>query len=157
MSLTKLLILSCLLVSLLSCRYGFVPEGNTAGRNIVLEPSTNGTHLLEAGMVLDTQLERAFSDLGLLAIKEPQQRLSCTIVSARRERTTAGSITSLDRYRLTISVHVRLSDTSGRVAWQRTFSDQGAFSEGSQDEDALEEACRKVSLQIARAVAALSL
>ncbi len=134
MSLTRLLILSCLLASLLSCRYGFVPEGSLAGKAIELEPTVNRTYLGEAGLVLDSQLERAFSDLGLLARKEAQQRL----------------------YRLTIRVHVRLSDTSGRIVWQETFSDRGAFSEGNQDEDALDEACRKISLQIARAVAALT-
>lgn len=157
MSPTRSLILLSLLASLLSCRYGFVPEGATAGKNIALGPSTNGTHLREAGMVLDVQLERALSDLGLLASRGPQQRLSCSIVSARRERTTAGSISSPDRYRLTISVRAQLSDTSGRVMWQKTFFDQGVFSEGELDEDAMDEACRKISLQIARAVAALNL
>ena len=156
MSLTRLLILSCLLASLLSCRYGFVPEGSLAGKAIELEHTVNRTYLGEAGLVLDSQLERAFSDLGLLARKEAQQRLSCSIVSAGSERTTVGSTTSLDRYRLTIRVHVRLSATSGRIVWQETFSDRGAFSEGNQDEDALDEACRKISLQIARAVAALT-
>ena len=90
MSLTRLLILSCLLASLLSCRYGFVPEGSLAGKAIELEPTVNRTYLGEAGLVLDSQLERAFSDLGLLARKEAQQRLSCSIVSAGSERTTVG-------------------------------------------------------------------
>lgn len=145
-----------LLGSLISCRYGFVPEGTETGKNIALEPSTNRTYLTEAGMVLDAQLERAFSDLGLLGTGDLRQHLSCSIVSARRERITAGSLTSLDRYRLYLTVLVSLSETSGRVVWQKTFSDQGSFTESEQDEDALVEACRKVSLQIARAVAALN-
>lgn len=154
MSRTRSLTLLYLLVSLLSCRYGFVPEGVTAGRSIALEPSTNRTHLIEAGMVLDTQLERAFSDLGLVGATEPRQRLSCTVSSARKERITTGSLALQDRYRLTITVIARLSDASGDSMWEKTFSDQGAFRETGQDEDALTEACRKVSLQIARAVAA---
>jgi hypothetical protein len=58
---------------------------------------------------------------------------------------------------LNISVLAKLSDNSGKVLWQATFSDQGTFSEGGQDEDALDEACRQISLQIARAVAVLKL
>lgn len=152
---TRSLILLCLLVSQFSCSYGFVPEGATSGRDIVLEPCINRTHLLEAGMMLDAQLERALGDMGMLARSEPRHRLSCSIVSARRERATAGSLAYQDRYRLSISVIARLGDASGRVVWQNTFSDQGAFSEGEPDEAGLEEACRKVSLQIARAVASL--
>lgn len=157
MSRIKLLILLFLLASLSSCRYGFVPEGSRAGKDIALEPSVNRTYLREAGLMLDSQLERAFASMGMLASDEPRQRLSCSIVSARRERTTTGSLSSTDRYRLYIRVLVRLSDSTGTVIWQQTFSDQGAFSEGGQDEDALEEACRQVSLQIVRAVASLEL
>ncbi len=151
---TRSLILLLLLVNLASCRYGFVPEGARGVKDVALDPTVNRTPLREAGMVLDAHLEQAFSDMGMIASGKPYHRLSCSIVSAWRERTTSGSLASTDRYRLFIRVLAKLSDGAGKVVWQETFSDQGTFSEGGQDEDALEETCRLVSLQIARAVAA---
>jgi len=62
-----------------------------------------------------------------------------------------------DRYRLNLQVLAKLSDNSGKVLWQSTFTDYGTFSEGGQDEDALDEASRRITLQIARAVTALNI
>jgi hypothetical protein len=145
-----------LLVSLCSCRYGFLPEGIPGGKKIALEASTNRTHLREGGLVLDSSLEQAFASMGMLSTKDPEQRLACTLTSSSRERITSATLKSTDRYRLVITVSAILSDASGKVLWQGSFTDSGTFSEGGQDEDALNEACTQVSLQIARAVAVLA-
>jgi hypothetical protein len=151
---TRSLILLLLLASsLVSCRYGFLPEGVEGGIKIALDPSTNKTHLREAGIVLDSFLEQTFASMGMISNKDPKYRLLCSIVSSSRETITSVTLKSGNRYRLTINVLAVLSDASGKTVWQATFSDTGTFSEGGQDEDALDEACRQVSLQIARAVA----
>ncbi len=108
-------------------------------------------------MILDSYLERSFSSMGLLSQKAPQYSLKCSIVSTSRERITSESLKTTDRYRLNITVLATLSDMGGKTMWHSTFTDQGTFSEGGVDEDALDEACREISLQIARAVATLSL
>jgi hypothetical protein len=155
---TRSLILLLLLASsLICCRYGFLPEGAEGGRKVALEPSTNKTHLREAGIVLDSSLEQAFASMGMISTKDVKYRLTCTMVSSSRETITSITIKTGNRYRLTVSVLANLSDASGKSLWQATFSDTGTFSEGGQDEDALDEACRLVSLQIARAVAVLQL
>ncbi|HVN71762.1 MAG TPA: LPS assembly lipoprotein LptE [Desulfomonilia bacterium] len=146
-----------LLNILVSCRYGFVLEGTEGGKRIALDPSTNNTHLREAGIVLDSYLEQALASMGMLSPKNPEQRLVCSLVASSRTRITSASLKAQDRYRLTINVLAKLSNTSGKVIWQYTFTDTGTFTEGGQDEDALDEACRQVSLQIARALAALQL
>ncbi len=154
MSLTRLSILLLLLGSgILSCTYSFVLDGAGGERKITLDPSTNKTHLREAAIVLDTSLEQAFASMGMLSDKDPELRLCCTITSSSRERITSTAVQSGDRYRLNIGVNAKLSDMSGKVLWESIFSDTGTFSAGGQDEDALDEACRQVSLQIARAVA----
>ena len=152
---TRSLILLLLLLSLFSCRYGFVLQGTEGGKKIALDPSTNKTHLREAGIVLDSYLETALASMGMLSPKDAKLRLECSLVSSTTVRITSASLKSGDRYRLIINVLVKLSDASGKVLWQSTFSDTGTFAEGGQDEDALDEACRQVSLQIARALAAL--
>ncbi|HOS97582.1 MAG TPA: hypothetical protein PLU54_08005, partial [Deltaproteobacteria bacterium] len=133
---------------------GFVPEGLQGATTVSLEPCVNRTHLQEAGMVLDSHLERAFADMGMLSGQGPKLLLSCTITAASPERITAGSLSATDTYRLILSVQAHLSDPGGTEVWKGTFSDQGVFKEGGQAEDALDESCRLVSLQIARAVAA---
>jgi hypothetical protein len=143
-----------LLASLICCRYGFVPEGVQGATAVSLEPCVNRTHLLGAGMVLDSHLERAFADMGMLSSQGPGRLLSCTITTASPERITAGSLSKTDTHRLILTVQAHLSDPGGTVVWKGTFSDQGLFMEGGQPEDALNESCRLVSLQIARAVAA---
>jgi hypothetical protein len=145
------------LTSVTACPYNFVLDGGLGEKKIALEASTNQTHLLDAGIVFDTFLQRSFSSLGLLAVKEPRYSLKCFIVSSTRERVTAPSITTNDRYRLNLQVLAKLSDNSGKVLWQSTFTDYGTFSEGGQDEDALDEASRRITLQIARAVTALNI
>lgn len=151
---TRSLILLSLLASLICCRYGFVPDGVQGATAVSLEPCVNRTHLLEAGMVLDSHLERAFADMGMLGAQGPRLLLSCTITAASPERITAGSLSATDTYRLMLTVQAHLSDPGGTVVWKGTFSDQGWFMEGGQAEDALDESCRQVGLQIARAVAA---
>jgi hypothetical protein len=153
----RLLISLLCLTSFIACGYSFVLEGTQGEKKIALDPSKNQTHLREAGMILDSYLERSFSSMGLLSAKDPRHFLKCSIVSSSRERITSNSLKTTDRYRLIIQVLVQLSDISGKAVWQSTFTDQGAFSEGGQDEDALDEACRQISLQIARAVASLTL
>ncbi|MBN2298160.1 MAG: hypothetical protein JXM72_06175 [Deltaproteobacteria bacterium] len=122
-----------------------------------MEPSVNQTLLREAGMILDSHLETALDSMGMLESKDSVHTLQCTLVSTSRQTITSSSLSSDDRYRLNISVSATIIDAQGKKVWSSTFTDQGAYSEGGQPEDALDEACSQVSLQIARAVASLSL
>ncbi|MGC9325106.1 MAG: LPS assembly lipoprotein LptE [Desulfomonilia bacterium] len=124
---------------------------------VLLGPSMNRTSLIEAGMILDSQLEKELASMGLLSSSEDVPLLECTIVSTSRERITSSSLQQTDRYRLIISVLAELRDRSGTVLWRSRFTDEGVYLEGGQDEDALEEACRAVAQQIARTLAAVSL
>jgi hypothetical protein len=157
MSRIRLLTLLLCLASLIACSYGFVLDGKPGDKKLSLAPSANQTHLREGSMALDSALERTFSAMGMLSEKNPRYQLRCSIISSSSERITSESIKRTDRYRLTIQVLARLSDASGKVVWQSTFTDQGAFSEGGQDEDGLDEACNRVSQQISRAIASQSL
>ncbi len=152
----RLLTLLLCLVSILSCGYSFVLDGGTSKIRVSLEPSSNQTLLREAGMILDSSLETALDSMGMLA-KDSQHSLQCTLVSSSRQGITSSSLSSDDRYRLNISVSARITDAQGKKVWSSTFTDQGGYSEGGQPEDALDEACTQVSLQIARAIASLSL
>jgi hypothetical protein len=143
--------------SLAGCWYSFVPDGIEGGRAYALKPSTNSTALLEAGMVLDENLERTLSSMGMLAPKGEALSLHCTLVSYSSHSVTSSSLTSDDRYRLTIRVRARVLDEQGKELWGMSFSDQGAYPEEGSEEDGIDEACRGVSLQIARALAALEL
>jgi len=155
MSRIRLLISLLCLTSVIACSYGFVLDGATGGKKIALEQSVNQTHLQEAGMILDTYIERTFSSMGLLWAKDPQYFLKCSIASSWRERITSKSLQRTDRYRLNLRVLAKLTDAGGKAVWQSSFTDNGTFSEGGRDEDGLDEACRKISQQIARAVATL--
>jgi hypothetical protein len=145
------------LTSVAACPYSFTLDGKMGQKNIALEATANNTHLLNAGVTFDTYLQRNFSMMGLLAAKDAKYFLKCTIVSSSRERiSTPSSITS-DQYRLNVRVHARLVDTAGKTIWESSFTDFGTFSEGGQDEDALEEASKRISLEIARAATVLNL
>ena len=154
---TKLLILLLSLISLLGCSYSFVLDKGAATMKVALEHSNNSTALREAGMTLDASLERALSSMGMLESTGDIHVLQCTLVSASSQTITSSSLSSTDRYRLIISVSATLMDTQGKKVWNATFSDEGTYSQGGQPEDALDEACSEVSLQIARAIASLSL
>jgi hypothetical protein len=158
MSLIRLLILLLLPISLTACSYSFVLDGGEAGaQTFALRPSTNGTTLIEAGMTLDNELERTLSSMGMLAPESDVNVLHCTISSYSSQAVSSPSLSSDDRYRLTIHVAARVLDVQGKEVWKMGFSDQGAYPERGAEEDGLEEACRRVSLQIARALAALPL
>ena len=145
------------LISFLGCGYSFVLDKGVPTIKVALEHSTNGTTLREAGMTLDASLERALSSMGMLESTGDLHVLQCTLVSASSQTITSTSLSSNDRYRLIISVSATLMDTQGKKVWKATFSDEGTYSQGGQAEDALDEACSEVSLQIARAIASLSL
>lgn len=153
----RLLILLLLPVSLAGCWYSFVPDGFEGGRAYALKPSTNSTALLEAGMTLDENLERTLSSMGMLAPQGGDLSLHCTLVSYSSYAVTSSSLTTDDRYRLTIRVRARILDEQGKERWSMSFSDQGAYPEQGSEEDGIDEACRRVSLQVARALAALEL
>lgn len=153
----KLLILLLPLISILGCGYSFVLDKGTPTIKVALEPSVNDTTLREAGMTLDSNLERTLSSMGMLESAGDLPVLHCALVSVSRQTITSTSLSSADRYRLIISVSATLMDTRGKKVWNATFRDEGTFSQGGQPEDALDEACSKASLQIARAIASLSL
>ncbi|HHO76240.1 MAG TPA: hypothetical protein ENN05_07400 [Deltaproteobacteria bacterium] len=157
MSLIRLLILSLFLFSIFGCGYSFVLDKGSYAIKVSLDPSHNQTVLREAGMILDSNLETALDSMGMLSSKGSEHTLQCTLVSTSKQITTSSSLSSDDRYRLNISVSAILMDTQGKKVWSSTFTDDGTYSEGGQPEDALDEACLKVSNQIARAIASLSL
>lgn len=146
------------LSSLAACPYSFVLDQNTASPRVSLVSSENRTNLIEAGMILNSQLETALASLGLLSSSEEELPvLRCTLVSSDRERITAAALGQTDRYRLLITVIAELSDRGGTSLWRSRFTDEGTYLEGGQEEDALEEACRAISQQIARTIASLEL
>jgi len=145
------------LASVAACPYSFTLDGKMGQKNIALEATANNTHLLNAGITFDTYLQRNFSMMGLLAAKEAKYFMKCTIVSSTRERISTPSSSTSDQYRLNVRVHARLADISGKTIWESDFTDFGTFSEGGQDEDALDEASKRISLEIARAATALNL
>jgi len=145
------------LISILGCGYSFVLDEGTPPIEVALEPSVNETSLREAGMTLDANLEKSLASMGMLESAEDLHVLQCALVSALSRTITSTSISSADRYRLIISVSATLMDAQGKKVWNATFTDEGTYSQGGQPEDALDEACSEVSLQIARAIASLSL
>jgi hypothetical protein len=153
----RLLILLLPLISILGCGYSFVLDKGAPTIKVALEPSVNETTLREAGMIMDSSLERALSSMGMLESAGDLHVLQCALVSAASRTITSTSLSSTDRYRLIISVSATLMDTQGKKVWNATFSDEGTYSQGGQPEDALDEACSEASLQIARALASLSL
>ena len=153
----KLLILLLPLISVLGCGYSFVLDKGASTIKVSLEPSVNETKLREAGMTLDASLERTLSSMGMLESAGDLRVLHCALVSASSQTITSTSLSSTDRYRLIISVSATLLDSQGKKVWKATFTDEGTYDQGGQAEDALDEACSEVSLQIARALASLSL
>ena len=153
----KLLILLLPLISVLGCGYSFVLDKGAPTIKVALEPSVNKTKLREAGMILDANLERTLSSMGMLESAGDLPVLHCALVSASSQTITSTSLSSTDRYRLFISVSATLMDSQGKKVWNATFTDEGTYAQGGQSEDALDEACSEVSLQIARAIASLSL
>lgn len=145
------------LASIAACPYSFTLDGKMGKKNIVMEATANNTHLLNAGDTFDTYLQRNLSMMGLMAEKDARYFLKCTIMSSSRERISAPSSTTSDQYRLNVRVHAVLLDNTGKTIWSSDFIDFGTFSEGGQDEDALDEASKRISLEIARALTVLDL
>ena len=145
------------LISVLGCGYSFVLDKGAPTIKVALEPSVNKTKLREAGMSMDANLERTLSSMGMLESAGDLPVLHCALVSASSQTITSTSLSSTDRYRLFISVSATLMDSQGKKVWNATFTDEGTYAQGGQSEDALDEACSEVSLQIARAIASLSL
>ena len=154
---TRSLISLLLCASLSACGYSFVLDGKMTARKFVMEASANRTSLIDAGTILDASLERTLSSMGMLASGEGSGTVRATLVSFSTETVTAPSLSSPDRYRLHIRVTARVTDAQGKELWSMSFTDTGTFSEGGRTEDALEEASRRVSLQMARALASAGL
>lgn len=154
---TRSLISLLLCASLSACGYSFVLDGKPAAGKFVMEASANRTSLIDAGTILDASLERTLSSMGMLASGESPRTVRATLVSFSTETVTAPSLSSPDRYRLHIRVTTRVTDTQGKELWSMSFTDTGTYSEGGRTEDALEEASRRVSLQMARALASAGL
>lgn len=145
------------LISILGCGYSFVLDKGAPTIKVALESSLNETPLREAGMILDANLERVLSSMGMLESTDNIHVLRCALVATSRQTITSTSLSTDDRYRLIISVSAHLMDTQGKKVWEAKFSDDGTYSQGGQPEDALDEACSEVSLQIARAITSLRL
>ncbi len=154
---TKSLILSLLCASILSCSYSFVLDGKRSTEKYTLAPSRNGTTLIDAGPILDANLERTLTSMNMVAKKGGIHTIETTISSYTVQTVTSPSLSSRDRYRLIMSVDVRITDEKGKDLWHMNFSDTGTFTQGGRAEDALEEACTRVSQQIARTLASVTL
>jgi len=154
----RLLILLLLsLISLISCGYSFVLDKQSPKIRVKLLASENRTSLREAGMILDSHLEKTLSSMDMLSRKAPHKTMACSIISTSHRAITSTSISSDDRYRLTITVSAEIKDHTGNTIWRSRFTDQGTYAQGGQEEDALDEACEEISLQIARTVTSLQL
>lgn len=153
MSRTRFLILLCVLVSLAGCGYGFVLKGSGNLGPVNLAASRNQTILRAAGMVLDSHLEQDLAALGVFKPEAGLPVLTCTVVSATTEEITAKAM-GANRFRLTLGVQAQI-DRAGKVVWQAHFSDNGTYASGGQEEDALDEACDKISARIGQAVLAV--
>ncbi len=152
------LILLLLCASIASCSYSFVLDGKMSTEKFILKTSTNGTTLIDGGSVLDASMETTLSSMGMLAAGSSRHNLHCTLVSSSNQAITTTSLSSSsDRYRLQITVTAVVTDMQGKEVWKMNFVDTGTYSEGGRAEDALDEACRRISQQIARALVSLSL
>jgi hypothetical protein len=154
---TRSLTLLLLCASIAGCGYSFTLDGRMSTEKYVMEASTNKTHLIDANTILDTNMERTLSSMGMLASGSGHLTMRNTLASFSTEMVTAPSISSSDRYRLQITVTTHVVDAQGKVLWSMSFNDTGTYSEGGRAEDALDEACNRVSLQIARALASITL
>lgn len=153
----RLLTLLLLCSSILSCSYSFLLDGKKSTEKFNLAPSKNGTVLIEAGVILDSNLERTLTSMGMIAPEGSAHTLECTLSSYAVQTLTSPSLSTGDRYRLIISVDARVTDEKGKAVWNMNFTDTGTFTQGGRAEDALEEACGRVSQQIARALASVTL
>lgn len=154
---TKSLILLLLCASIAACGYSFVLDGKYSTQKFVLAPSKNDTSLINAGMTFDAELEKTLSSMGMLARGGTDYTLRTTLVSSSVQAITSTSLSTKDRYRLTLGATATVMDAQGKEAWKMSFSGTGTFAERGQAEDALGEASRRVSLEIARALASLTL
>ncbi len=146
-----------LLLSTASCSYSFILDGKKSEQKFLLEPSANATTLIQGGMILDANLERTLSSMGMIASGSSTYTLHSTLASYTNQAITSTSLSTKDRYRLIITVTARIRNSQGKVVWSMSFTDTGTYAEGGQAENALDEASRRVSEQIALALASLTL
>lgn len=143
----------CLAV-LAGCGYGFVLKGSGNLGPVSTQPSSNQTALRGAAMILDTHLERSLAAMGISQHAENLPRLTCTIIGAQAQEITTNPAAQ-NRFRLMLSVKAEITDPQGKSIWQRVFSDYGAYASGGQEENALDEACDKITDRIAQALVAI--
>lgn len=159
MSRTRSLILllsSALLLA--GCGYSFVLQGGGNLKAVTLEQSVNKTKLLEAALVMDSELERALGMQGLLKRSaETSPSLRATVVSTSSRKISSTDVDATDRYRLTVNVKAELRDASGKQIWQANFTGDGDYDQGGQEEDALTDACRSAAEQLARQLSAINI
>jgi hypothetical protein len=154
---TRSLTLLLLCASLASCGYHFTLDGRGFTEKYAMEASLNRTQLIDAGSVLDANLERTLTSMGMLASGSSRLTVHATLTSFGTKAITAPSLSTSDRYRVHIDVECRVTDEQGKNVWNMSFSDTGTYTQGGSAEDALDEACGRISLQIARTLATLSL
>jgi len=150
------LLSSALLLS--ACGYGFVLQGGGNLKAVSLGQSVNATQLLEAGLVMDAELERALAMQGLTkGDEQAMPHLSCTISGTSSRGISSVDTEATERYRLTVTVRAELRDASGKLLWQGSFAGDGDYAQGGQEEDALEAACRSAAEQLARQLSTLNI
>ncbi|MCD6570007.1 MAG: hypothetical protein J7L53_04830 [Deltaproteobacteria bacterium] len=123
-------------------------------------PTRNETNLVGAGMTMDASLERALASMGMLSgspVAEDVPSIRCIIQSTTIQEITSSSKSTSDRYRLIVRVRAELINQDGDIVWKSIFKGEGTYSAKGQEEDALEDACKEISLDISRAIACLTL
>ena len=149
---TGLSTLLLLLASIAGCTYYSFTLESASKQPVSYEHTVNMTNMRGADMLMDSYLEKSLSSLGMLSSKPGIPVLHCTIISSTTNEITNISKTSSNRYRVFVHVKAVLKDTRGNTLWQSDFSDQGTYSSGGQQEDALESALSKIADRIAQSI-----
>ncbi len=149
---TGLSTLLLLLASIAGCTYYSFTLESASKQPVSCEHTVNMTNMRGADMLMDSYLEKSLSSLGMLSSKPGIPVLRCTIISNTTNEITNISKTSSNRYRVFVHVKAVLKDTRGNTLWQSDFSDQGTYSSGGQQEDALESALSKIADRIAQSI-----
>ncbi len=149
------ILLLLLLNSIPGCTYYSFTLGNASKQQVNYEHTVNMTNLRGADMLMDSYLEKSLTSRGMLSNKPGLPVLHCTIISSDENEITDISKTSTNRYRVFVHVKALLKDSKGNTIWQSEFSDQGTYSSGGQEEDALDSALSKIADRIASSIPAV--
>ena len=148
---TRLLILLLSLAIVSGCGYGFTIRGQGEAPKLRLLNTKNDTTLVDADIMLDTNLQQQMSMFGILSLKKEDPAVKCTVLSYSTMETTS-NMSNVTRYKITLQVKVQVLDIVGNQLWGSSFSDEGTYELGQEMSTAVNIACNNVSNQIAQAL-----